>query len=70
MDIPTAPEGQDAHRNCNYAWKQVRCDRCGRTYQCTPSDDYYCVAEGDHCCESCLLRGRSLIVLDPSDGEA
>jgi hypothetical protein len=22
-------------------WQQVTCRRCGRTYQCTPQDDYY-----------------------------
>jgi uncharacterized protein CbrC (UPF0167 family) len=50
------------HSKCNNAWKQVKCDRCGRQYQCTPSSDYYCAAEGDdHCCESCLLGGTPLV---------
>jgi hypothetical protein len=22
-------------------WQQVTCSHCGRTYQCTPQDDYY-----------------------------
>jgi hypothetical protein len=42
------------HDSCDYAYKQVKCDRCGREYTSTPSDDFYCAAEGDHCCERCL----------------
>ena len=45
------------HEDCGgNAYKQVTCDRCGRTYTCSPSDDYYCnFPEGDHSCEACLL---------------
>jgi hypothetical protein len=50
----------DHHAACNsdmYAWQRVTCDRCGRTYQCTPSDDFYCAYDSpDHCCESCLVQ--------------
>jgi hypothetical protein len=45
------------------AYKQVRCDRCGRNYICTPGDDFYCAAEGDHCCEACLLSGAAVTEL-------
>ena len=48
------------HSNCNFAYKQVKCDRCGDEYTCTPSSDFYCAAEGDHCCEPCLLRGAGV----------
>lgn len=50
------------HENCGgNGYEQVTCDRCGRTYTCTPSDDYYCgFPEGDHCCERCLLKGMSV----------
>ncbi len=54
------------HSSCNFAWQQVRCDRCGRGYQCTPFDDHYCAAEGDHCCESCHVANRPLTVLIPT----
>lgn len=54
----------DAHKDCpSFAWQPVRCDRCGREYTCSPSDDYYCAAEGDHCCERCLIDNRRLTVL-------
>lgn len=53
------------HSQCHHAWKQVKCDRCGREFTCTPLDDFYCAAEGDHCCESCLIGGRELHVIDP-----
>lgn len=57
--------GIDSHANCDgYAYQQVTCGRCGRTYQCTPWDDYYCAAEGDHCCEACLVGGRKIAVVD------
>jgi len=48
------------HETCvstENAWKYVTCDRCGRTFMCTPSDDFYCVdGSPDHCCESCLVQ--------------
>jgi hypothetical protein len=60
----------DPHANCDTAaraYQQVTCDRCGHTYQCTPSSDFYCAAAGDHCCESCLLGGLPLheVLVDP-----
>lgn len=56
---PVAPSGID-HSVCDFAYKQVQCDRCGAQYVCTPSSDFYCAAEGDHCCEPCLLRGAGV----------
>lgn len=61
------------HSLCNHAGKQVRCDRCGKAYICTPWQDFYCAAEGDHCCEPCLLAGVGVsevhtVVID-EDGE-
>jgi hypothetical protein len=55
------------HSRCDFAGKPVRCERCGREFVCTPWDDLYCAAEGDHCGEGCLLAGhpKPLIVLDP-----
>jgi hypothetical protein len=56
------------HENCkavSRAYTEVTCDRCARTFLCTPSSDFYCAAEGDHCCEPCLINGRELIVIDP-----
>ncbi len=48
------------HANCgSNAGKTVTCDRCWRTFVCTPRDDFYCAAEGDHCCEACLMRRGS-----------
>lgn len=51
------------HSQCNNAWKPVKCDRCSREYVCTPSDDFYCAAEGDHCCGPCLLGGMPVHVI-------
>ncbi|QDY06123.1 hypothetical protein FJK98_02235 [Micromonospora sp. HM134] len=50
-------DAQVDHSACDFGWKPVQCDRCGAKYVCTPSSDFYCAAEGDHCCEPCLLRG-------------
>lgn len=58
------------HEHCDYAGKKVRCDRCGREYVCTPETDFYCAAEGDHCCEPCLIGDRPLIVLNPWGGQS
>ena len=62
----------DPHADCpSVAWQQVTCDRCKRTYQCTPADDYYCAADGDHCCEPCLMAGMGatgLMIVLPVDG--
>lgn len=57
------------HSTCNRVWKQVTCDRCQRVFQCTPDDDFYCAAEGDHCCESCLVGGLPLHVVYVDQGE-
>lgn len=54
----------DLHPACDNAGKTVTCDRCGRTYVCGPSDDYYCTPEGDHSCESCLIGWLQLNTLD------
>lgn len=45
------------HTDCDYAGKQVRCDRCGARYVCSPLADFYCTPAGDHCCEACLVGG-------------
>lgn len=59
------------HSACSYADKPVRCDRCGREYVCTPADDFYCAAEGDHCCERCLIGDRELhTIMLPPDAAA
>lgn len=52
------------HPACDHAGKEVTCDRCGRTYVCAPSDDYYCTPAGDHSCEACLVGGLPLVTLD------
>jgi hypothetical protein len=66
MSTDSQPTGQPTpagdHSACDFAYKQVTCDRCGRTYQCTPADDHYCAAEGDHCCQPCLTGGLPLRV--------
>lgn len=54
------------HDQCGgNAGKQVTCDRCGRSYVCSPWDDYYCATDGDHCCESCLVGGVKVAYIDP-----
>ncbi len=71
------------HDQCGgNAYQQVQCDRCKRTYQCTPFDDYYCVTDSEeHVCESCLVGGAPIASIDleapladpifhkPADGE-
>jgi len=52
------------HSRCNFAYQQVKCDRCKHEFQCTPWDDFYCAAEGDHCCETCLVGGRRIASVD------
>jgi hypothetical protein len=54
----------DPHADCSNAGKQVQCDRCHRVYRCDPWDDYYCTPDGDHACESCLVGGRQIAVID------
>lgn len=51
------------HSKCDWAWKPVKCDRCGAEFVCTPSTDFYCAAEGDHCCEPCLVGGLPVRVM-------
>jgi hypothetical protein len=48
------------HETCDHAYKTVTCDRCKRPFTCTPWDDFYCAAEGDHCCERCLIGDAPL----------
>ena len=50
-------------------WQQVTCSRCGRTYRCTPEDDYYGLdpadskpGPGDGVCFACLLASDGLDV--------
>ena len=53
------------HESCGgNGGKQVRCDRCGRAYVCSPWDDFYCTPAGDHCCESCLVGGAPIAYVD------
>ena len=43
-------------------WQQVTCRDCGRSYQCTPEDDYY-GPSGSRTggqCFGCLLRANGL----------
>lgn len=54
------------HDSCYHAYETVTCDRCKRTFVCTPSDDFYCAAEGDHCCEHCLVGDLTVLVVDPA----
>lgn len=43
------------HADCDGSIGQsVTCDRCGRTWTCTPPDPYYCVAGGGHRCDTCM----------------
>lgn len=63
MAEPTVPEDFDPR------FQQVKCDRCGREYQCTPWDDYYRTPRGDSCCEPCMLGGRPMLyVFEQEDG--
>lgn len=44
-----------------YAWQQVTCTRCKRTYRCTPLDDFMQPApdldwDEGRVCEKCLLE--------------
>lgn len=49
------------------AWQQVTCKGCGRSYQCTPAEDYYQPAGQDEpagldngVCFACLIAGAGL----------
>jgi hypothetical protein len=59
------------HTDCpSVAYRPVQCDRCGDAYICTPDRDFYCAAEGDHCCEPCLVGDLPVQVIIPVlDGE-
>lgn len=49
-----APKKWDA------ANKKVTCKKCGESYICTPSSDYYNFTNAnDGVCESCLLAGSN-----------
>lgn len=61
--VETFVDAEVDHSGCDFAWKPVRCDRCGTGYVCTPSSDYYCTPEGDHCCEPCLLGGMQVVTV-------
>lgn len=52
------------HPDCDHAGQEVTCDRCKRTYMCSPSDDYYCTPVGDHSCEACLVGGLQLFTVE------
>lgn len=40
-----------------FPWQTVTCSSCMRTYQCTPSDDYYnATTPEDGVCEPCLYQ--------------
>jgi hypothetical protein len=46
----------------NAAWQQVTCSSCGRTYRCTPADDYYGnTTATDGVCEKCLIGNLPLL---------
>ncbi len=57
-------------------WQEVTCSGCGRTYQCTPTDDFYTavpgreLAEGEGICEGCLLRHHGLVAVPPKEPPA
>ena len=55
LDNSVPSPGPVDHSRCDFGGKEVRCDRCGREFVCSPSDDLYCTDEGDHCCEGCLV---------------
>lgn len=55
------------HSACDHAGRQVKCDRCGAEYVCTPSSDFYCTPDGDHCCEPCLIGDAPLHVIHLSE---
>jgi hypothetical protein len=65
LPVAAAATAPDPHADCpSYAGQEVTCDRCGKTYRCTPAADYYCAVEGDHCCEPCLTNGRRIVVAE------
>lgn len=42
-------------------YQSVRCRDCGRTYVCTPQDDYYdATTPTDGRCLACLVKGAGL----------
>jgi hypothetical protein len=41
----------------SFPWQEVACRACGRTYTCTPEDDYYDAdTPTSGVCLSCLLK--------------
>lgn len=62
---PIVGDYVDPHADCpDWGYLHVKCQRCGRKYQCTPFDDYYCTPEGDHACGKCLFAGRKVAHID------
>jgi hypothetical protein len=55
FDNSGSSPGSVDHSQCDPASKEVRCEWCGRTFVGTRWDERCCAAEGDHCCEVCLL---------------
>lgn len=54
------------------AWEMVTCSKCGRTYQCTPHDDYYnATTTTDGVCSECLTAdvpsARVVVVVERGD---
>lgn len=46
------------------AWQMVTCSQCGRTYRCTPQDDYYnATTNTDGVCERCLVGDVPVLVI-------
>ena len=44
--------------------QQVTCAECGRTYQCTPRDDYYnSTTATDGVCTRCLIGNLPLVTM-------
>lgn len=69
---PAGASHPDPHAQCDPRSRTgttVQCDRCQRTLVVSPLDDFYCAAEGDHCCERCLIGGLPLQVIDSPDCE-
>ena len=48
------------------AWKTVSCSKCGKTYQCTPEEDYYNSTNATNgVCEKCLVEGQDELSMKP-----
>jgi hypothetical protein len=48
-------------------WKPVTCGKCGRSFTCCPTDDYYatkdypCTSAQDGVCHGCLMEIAKLL---------